>query len=85
VTHGLKEDIKFLTEIFRLIWVSLLAIGGGTVSLLLGELTTLRLIFAGVGLAVVLTLILVGWRLGNHIGLLVATLKLKEERKESKP
>jgi hypothetical protein len=85
VTDGLKEDIKFLTEIFRLIWVSLLAIGGGTVSLLLGELTTLRLIFAGVGLAVVLTLILVGWRLGNHIGLLVATLKLKEERKESKP
>lgn len=85
MTDGLKEDIKFLTEIFRLIWVSLLAIGGGTVSLLLGELTTLRLIFAGVGLAVVLTLILVGWRLGNHIGLLVATLKLKEERKESKP
>jgi hypothetical protein len=80
----LSHGPKFLTEIFRLVWISLLAIGGGTVSLLLGELTTLRLIVAGAGLTVVLTLILVGWRLGNQVRMLVAALKLKEEMKESR-
>jgi hypothetical protein len=32
--ESLKEDIKFLTEIFRSLSIALLAIGGGTASLM---------------------------------------------------
>lgn len=47
------EQIKFLTEMLRLAWLSLLAVGGGTVGLLLGELDTRRSLFAAGGVAVV--------------------------------
>ena len=48
--ESLKEDIKFLTEVFRLLWITLLGVGGGTLSLLLAERTPLKnaLIVAGV-------------------------------------
>ena len=45
----LSEDIKYLIELLRLIWLSLIAVGSGTIGLLLGELTTRRVVFAGVG------------------------------------
>jgi hypothetical protein len=34
----LTEDLKYLTEVLRLTWLTLLAVGGGTVGLVLGEL-----------------------------------------------
>ena len=40
----LTERIKYYTEVFRLVWVSALAIGGGSVGLLLGEPTVLRVV-----------------------------------------
>ena len=46
----LTEDIKYLIELLRLIWLSLIAVSGGTIGLLLGELTTRRLWFAGIGI-----------------------------------
>lgn len=39
----LSEDIKYGIELLRLIWLSLIAVGSGTIGLLLGELTTRRI------------------------------------------
>ncbi len=36
-----KEKIKLYTETFRLLWITVLTVGGGSVGLLLGE-TTLK-------------------------------------------
>ncbi len=52
----ITESIKFSVEMLRLVWLTLLAIGGGTVGLLLGELDARRSIFAGVGIVVMLLL-----------------------------
>lgn len=50
-----KERIKLYTEVFRLLWVTVLTVGGGSMGLLLGEITLRRWLFglAGTGLAVV--------------------------------
>lgn len=45
----LSEDIKYLIELLRLIWLSLIAVGSGTIGLLLGELTTRRIWAASLG------------------------------------
>ena len=45
----LTEDIKYAVELLRLIWLSLIAVGSGTIGLLLGDLTVRRVIFAGAG------------------------------------
>lgn len=71
----LTEQIKHRTELLRLFWVTLLGIGGGTVSLLLGELSTLKAIFAAGGIvaAVILAAIIRG--LDSRIRELVEQLK----------
>ena len=50
-----KERIKLYTEAFRLLWISGLTVGSGTVGLLLGEVTVKRWLFAlaGAGLTIV--------------------------------
>lgn len=55
----LSEQIKYLTELLKLTWLSLLGVGGGTVSLVLGELTLYRRIAAGVGMALAVVLVIV--------------------------
>lgn len=70
-----SEHIRHSTELIRLTWVTLLAIGGGSVSLLLGEPTTLRLILAGAGGVAALGLLFVGWRLDRHIRSLIVHVK----------
>ena len=64
----LTEAIKYYTEVFRLVWVSVLAIGGGSMGLLLGEPTVIRLTFAIVGLLLVVSLLEVLRRLNKQIG-----------------
>ncbi len=49
--EAITERLKFLTELLRLVWISLLAIGGGTVGLFLGPYDFWRYFFAGVGVA----------------------------------
>jgi len=51
----IREKIKLRTEAFRLLWITVLTVGGGSVGLLLGETTFKRLLFglAGVGLTAV--------------------------------
>jgi hypothetical protein len=55
-----KEEIKFLTEIFRLGAILTLAVSRGTISLILGERTTLKkhLCVAGFIATVVLGMLL---------------------------
>jgi hypothetical protein len=53
-----SEQIKYLTELLKLTWLSLLAIGGGTVSLVLGELTWYRQVAAGAGMTLAVTFVL---------------------------
>jgi hypothetical protein len=48
--ESLKEDIKFLTEIFRFLSITLLAIGGGTASLMFRERTDWAVAFTAMGL-----------------------------------
>ena len=64
----LTEAVKYYTEIFRLVWISVLAIGGGSLSLLLGDSTGIKLIFAIVGLMLVVLLLDALRRLNRQIG-----------------
>jgi hypothetical protein len=69
------EQIKYETELLRLIFLLAVAMGGGSLSLLLGDPTPLRLILAGAGLLGTLTLLIVGWRQHHWIRALIAQIK----------
>jgi hypothetical protein len=73
--EALKEEIKFLTEIFRLLAILTLAVGGGTISLVLGEYTVLKVAFAAVGIVASIGFIMVLYRLQSHIRNLIKQLK----------
>ena len=68
------ETVKYYTEVFRLVWVSILAIGGGSIGLLLGEQTLVRLTLAIVGLLLVGLLLEILRRLNRQIGGLLKKL-----------
>jgi hypothetical protein len=68
---ALKEEIKFLTEIFRLLSVAFLAIGGGTASLMLGMRTVWTVAFSALGVVVLVGLVVVLYYLQRHIRRLV--------------
>ena len=70
----LKEEIKFLTEVFRLLWITLLGVGGGTISLGIGERTALK---GALTVAGVVTFVLLGavvQKLQQHIRRLIAQI-----------
>ena len=71
----LTEKIKYYTEVFRLVWVSALAIGGGSIGLLLGEPTALRVVLGLVGLLLVALLLEGLRRLNKEIMGVVNRLK----------
>ena len=70
-----KEQIKYETEVLRLIVLLGVAIGGGSLGVLLGAQTPLRLFLAGVGLLVTVGLALVGWRQHRWIRARIAELR----------
>lgn len=76
----LTETIKYYTEVFRLVWVSILAIGGGSVGLLLGEPTVVRTVLGLAGIFSVVILLELLRRLNKQI---VALLKRIEEAKDA--
>ena len=65
----LTEQIKFLTEMLRLAWLSLLAVGSGTVGLLLSELDVRRSLYAAAG-------VVVGALFLAFIGLLIRRIRI---------
>jgi hypothetical protein len=72
---NVAERIRYLTDLLRLFWVSLLAIGGGTAGLLLGELGVLKGIFATAGIVVLAVSVAVVVRLDVRIRGLIEELK----------
>jgi hypothetical protein len=66
-TGRLKEQIKYETERWRFLCLLTVAIGGGSLSLLLGAPTPLRLGLAIAGLLATVVLTLVVWRQDRHI------------------
>lgn len=77
-TERLKEQIKFEVEWLKLTAVAVLAVGGGSFSLLLGGLNTLRLVLAISGLLATVGLMGDLLRQRRHITALIA--QLQEER-----
>lgn len=69
------ERIKFETELLKLTALAALAIGGGSLGLLLGEQNFLRLILAGGGLLVTVGLMVVLWRQRRYIRALLEQIK----------
>jgi hypothetical protein len=57
----ITERLKFLTELFKLCWLSVLGVGGGSVSLLLGPFDLKRYTWAGGGLVLTLLFLTVLW------------------------
>lgn len=73
--ESLKEEIKYETEVLKLATLVALAIGGGSSSLLLGEIAPLRIVLAGVGILVTIGLLMTVWRQDRRIRTLVASMK----------
>jgi hypothetical protein len=71
----LTEDLKYLTEVPRLTWLTLLAVGGGTVGLVLGDLNPYRRIAAGAGAVLMIVLIGTAVRLHQRIGARIESLE----------
>ena len=69
------ERLKFLTELFKLVWLSMLGVSGGSVGLLLGPYDPVRYAWAGAGIVAMLVFVGVLWqiyksmkRLWAHLG-----------------
>ena len=63
----LTETLKYYTEIFRLVWISVLAIGGGATGLLLGERDVVRVILGLAGIFSIGILVEILRRLNKQI------------------
>ena len=75
VKEAITERLKFLTELLRFAFVSLLAIGGGTLGLLLGTQDLLHLGFALAGIGASLSLGIVIWVLAKRMQRLLIQLE----------
>jgi hypothetical protein len=75
IKEAITERLKFLTELTRLFFVALLAVGGGSFSLLLGSYDPVRWSFAGIGIVTVIGLGVVIWRLIRRVQYLLAQLE----------
>jgi hypothetical protein len=53
------ERLKFLTEVFKLAWLSILGVGGGSVGLLLGPYDPVCCAWAGAGIILVLVFMII--------------------------
>ena len=56
------ERIKYETELLKLMALFILAIGGGAIGLMLGEQTSLRLLFILSGVSLSILLVIGVWR-----------------------
>jgi hypothetical protein len=69
------EWIKFETELLKLTALASLAIGGGSIGLLLGDQNPLRLILAGSGLLVTVGFMVGLWRQRRYIRTLIEQVR----------
>ena len=68
------ERIKYETEVLRLIVLLAVAVGGGALSLALGDVTPLRTGLAAGGILITLVLLIGGLRQHRHIRTLIEKL-----------
>jgi hypothetical protein len=74
-SERLKEEIRYETEVLKLATLVAVAIGGGSLSLLLGGISSLRIVLAGAGILVTLGLIIAVWRQDRRIRKLVVSME----------
>jgi uncharacterized membrane protein YoaK (UPF0700 family) len=72
---SLTEESKWLIELLRLLWVTLLAIGGGTVGLILGEHSLLRIAFTVVGTMAMVLITVVMSKIRRRAEVIIKILK----------
>lgn len=65
------ERLKYKTEVLKLLIILTIAVGGGSLSLLLGGSAPLRLALAAVGIIVTLVLLMAAWRQHRQIERLI--------------
>jgi hypothetical protein len=73
--EALKETLKYEIEVLRFSALLTVAVGGGTIGLVLGETTPLRIGLAGLGFISTVVLAFVDWYLHSRIRALIAQLK----------
>jgi hypothetical protein len=71
----LTERIKYFGDLLKLSCVFLIAIGGGTISLLLGELSSLKTLLAAFGLGGTVVLVIFVLILDRQIRALMEELR----------
>ncbi len=79
--ESLKEQIKHETELLRLLWVTAVAAIGGSLSLLLGERTSIHILLAGAGFLAILLLVSMIVHQETVIRRLLRHLRDKEQQK----
>jgi len=72
------ERLKFLVEVFKLAWLSVLGVGGGSAGLLLGPYDPARYVWAGAGVIAILAFIVVLWQTYKSMKRLWADLEGKQ-------
>ncbi|MBI3245089.1 MAG: hypothetical protein HYZ50_01130 [Deltaproteobacteria bacterium] len=65
------ERLRYKTEVLKLLVILTIAVGGGSLSLILGELSLLRRVLATVGIIVTFALLLAAWRQHRQIEQLI--------------
>ena len=71
----LTERIKYFAGLLKLSCVFLIAIGSGTISLFLGEVSLIRMLLAAVGTGLMIVLVVACRRLDSRITMLTERLK----------
>lgn len=65
------ERLKFETEVLKLLVLLFVAFGGGSASLIIGDLTLVKLVLAGSGLFTILVIMIMGVRQYIKIRLII--------------
>jgi MFS family permease len=73
--EAVTERLKYLTEVFRVVWVFLLATVSGTIGLLLGPHDFWRSAFAGAGVVAIIVLVIVIGVIHKRVKKLLAKLE----------
>ncbi len=71
----LTERIKYFGDLLKLSCVFLIAIGSGTISLFLSELTQLKIVLATAGMTLIIGFVIACWRIDRHLKALLESLR----------
>ena len=80
MVESLREQIKHETELLRLVWVTAVAVAGGALGLVLGNITPFRILLAGLGFLITIIFIAVIIRQETTIRRLLSHMREKEQQ-----